>query len=50
LPRSGRRIGSSPSFEMYLNNPEGNDPADLITDIYVPLTPANSMSAIETPL
>jgi len=46
LPRSGRRAGSSPSFEMYLNSPEGNEPADLVTDIYVPLAPANPMTSI----
>jgi AraC family transcriptional regulator len=50
LPRSGRRAGFSPSFEMYLNNPEGTEPADLVTDIYVPLAPANPMTAIGTHL
>ena len=37
LPRSGRELRSSPCFEVYLNDPQGTDPKDLITDIYMPL-------------
>ncbi len=37
LPRSGRHLRSAPCLEVYLNDPEGTDPEDLVTDIYVPL-------------
>jgi AraC family transcriptional regulator len=37
LPRSGRELGHSSCFEVYLNSPEDTDPKDLLTDIYVPL-------------
>ena len=37
LPRSGRELGPSPSFEVYLNDPESTEPDDLLTDICVPL-------------
>jgi len=37
LPRSGRELRSVPCFEFYLNDPEGTDPEDLLTDIYAPL-------------
>jgi AraC family transcriptional regulator len=37
LPRSTHRIGDGPSYEVYRNNPMDTKPADLITDIYVPL-------------
>lgn len=39
LPQSGRVPRSAPCFEIYLNDPEGTDPEDLITDIHVPLEP-----------
>jgi len=39
LPRSGRELRSAPCFEVYLNDPGGTDPADLITDLYAPLEP-----------
>jgi AraC family transcriptional regulator len=39
LPRSGRRLRSEPCIEAYLNDPDGTDPEDLVTDIYVPLEP-----------
>ena len=39
LPRSGRELRSAPSLEFYMNDPEGTDPEDLITDIYAPLEP-----------
>ena len=39
LPRSGRELRSTPCLEIYLNDPEGTDPEDLITDIYAPLEP-----------
>ena len=41
LPRSGHELRSSPCFEVYLNDPESTEPAELLTDVYVPLqTPA----------
>ncbi len=39
LPRSGRELRSIPCLEVYLNDPEGTDPEELITDIYAPLEP-----------
>jgi AraC family transcriptional regulator len=39
LPRSGRELRSSPCFEVYLNDPHGTEPEDLITDLYAPLEP-----------
>jgi len=35
LPRSGRTLGSTPCFEVYLNSPENTEPEDLVTDLYV---------------
>jgi len=37
LPRSGRVLGLSPSFEKYFNSPQDTEPGDLITDIHIPL-------------
>ena len=37
LPRSGRELRPTPCFEVYLNDPQSTDPADLLTDIYAPL-------------
>ena len=39
LPKSGRELRSVPCLEVYLNDPEGTDPEDLVTDIYAPLEP-----------
>ncbi len=39
LPRSGRELGSVPCFEVYLNDPNNTEPADLLTDLYAPLGP-----------
>ena len=39
LPRSGRELGASPCFELYLNSPENTAPEDLLTDIHAPLAP-----------
>jgi AraC family transcriptional regulator len=39
LPRSGRELRSVPCFEIYLNDPNGTGPEDLLTDIHVPLEP-----------
>lgn len=39
LPRSGRELGATPCFEIYLNDPQSTEPEDLLTDIYVPLKP-----------
>ena len=38
LPRSGRALGNTPCFEVYLNSPESTEPEDLLTDIYAPLS------------
>lgn len=37
LPASGREAGSAPGFEMYRNSPQDTPPAELLTDIYIPL-------------
>jgi AraC family transcriptional regulator len=39
LPRSGRELRASPCCETYLNDPEGTAPADLLTDIQIPIEP-----------
>jgi AraC family transcriptional regulator len=39
VPRSGRRLRATPSFEIYLNSPDSTEPPDLVTDIYAPLEP-----------
>jgi len=36
-----RMLRSVPCFEVYLNDPNSTDPADLITDLYAPLDPAH---------
>ena len=41
LPRSGREMRSAPCFEVYLNDPNSTAPEDLLTDIHLPLEPAN---------
>ncbi|HEV8377324.1 MAG TPA: AraC family transcriptional regulator [Tepidisphaeraceae bacterium] len=38
LPASGREPRSTPGFEIYQNSPAHTAPADLLTDIYIPLT------------
>jgi AraC family transcriptional regulator len=42
LPRSGRKLGTNPGYEIYLNSPENTAPKDLLTDLYVPLEPVNA--------
>jgi AraC family transcriptional regulator len=37
LPASGREARSAPSIEIYHNHPQGTRPADLLTEIHVPL-------------
>jgi AraC family transcriptional regulator len=37
LPQSGYEPGDEPIFEAYLNNPQHVAPADLLTDIHLPL-------------
>jgi AraC family transcriptional regulator len=37
LAASGEELADAPSFEDYLNNPRNTAPADLLTDIYMPL-------------
>ncbi|MFH2002376.1 MAG: AraC family transcriptional regulator [Planctomycetota bacterium] len=39
MPQNNRELRSAPSMEFYLNDPEGTDPEDLITDIYMPVEP-----------
>ncbi len=39
IPRNGRTPRSAPCFEIYLNDPESTEPAELLTDIHVPLEP-----------
>jgi AraC family transcriptional regulator len=40
LPASGRDAADAPVFEEYLNNPRTTAPADLLTEICLPLRPA----------
>jgi AraC family transcriptional regulator len=40
LPRSGRRVGSGCSYEVYRNNPGDTAQEDLRTDLYLPLADA----------
>ena len=44
LPRSGRELGSTPCFDIYLNDPGSTEPEDLLTDVYVPLQDASPLS------
>ncbi|AOK30789.1 MULTISPECIES: AraC family transcriptional regulator [Burkholderia] len=37
LPNSGRESADAPPFELYLNSPADTQPADLVTEIHVPL-------------
>jgi len=37
LPNSGRELRSAPAYEIYITDPEGTEPEDMITDIYMPL-------------
>ncbi|WP_375266500.1 GyrI-like domain-containing protein [Planktotalea sp.] len=39
LPQSGRMPADLPSYEVYLNSPMDTAPAELLTEIYVPLQP-----------
>ncbi len=39
LPRSGRALRHSPCFEVYLNDPQSTEPAELLVDVYAPLEP-----------
>ncbi len=40
LTQSGREPDDAPCLEVYLNNPRDTAPADLLTDICLPLKPA----------
>jgi len=42
IPRSGRELRDVPCFEVYLNDPQGTAPEDLLTDIYAPIAPVGS--------
>jgi AraC family transcriptional regulator len=37
LVRSGREAADTPGFEIYLNNPKQTAPAELLTEICLPL-------------
>lgn len=37
LPQSGREFRCAPGFELYRNNPDTTPPAELLTDIHIPL-------------
>ena len=37
LPQSGREPGTGPNLEEYLNNPRDTAPAEVLSDIYLPL-------------
>ena len=37
LPQSGQEPDDDPIFETYLNNPQHVAPAELMTDIHLPL-------------
>ena len=37
LPKSGRQLRDAVMFEEYLNNPRDVAPAELLTDIHMPL-------------
>jgi AraC family transcriptional regulator len=37
LPQSGREAADAPVLEEYLNNPRDTPPAELLTDLYLPL-------------
>lgn len=37
LPQSGREMADAPVLEEYLNNPRDTPPAELLTDLYLPL-------------
>ncbi len=39
IPRSGRTVRAAPALELYLNHAENTPPADLATEIYMPLEP-----------
>lgn len=47
LPRSGRELRSSPCFDVYLNDPQSTQPAELLTDIYAPLEPRKGKECLE---
>ncbi|MGD8454474.1 MAG: AraC family transcriptional regulator [Phycisphaerae bacterium] len=40
IPQLGREIRSGPSIEVYLNDPNQTAPADLRTEVHIPLEPA----------
>lgn len=40
LPGSGREVNEAPAHEVYLNNPADTPPAELLTEIRLPLAPA----------
>lgn len=37
LPKSGYRLGDSPSYEIYVNDPRSTPAEELQTDLYIPL-------------
>lgn len=42
LPQSEREAGEAPVFEVYLNDPKDTAPADLVTEIWLPLKAAGA--------
>lgn len=40
LPRSGRALRTAPCMEIYLNDPDGADSEELLTEVYLAVEPA----------
>ena len=40
LPASGHRLGTGPSYELYLNNPHEIPSGELLTELRLPIEPA----------
>jgi AraC family transcriptional regulator len=38
-PRSGREVSAAPCLEFYRNDPQVTPPAELVTDVFLPLEP-----------
>ena len=43
LLQSSRKLRSEPCLEFYVNDPDGTDPDDLMTDICLPLKEKDQM-------
>ena len=44
-PRSGREVAAAPCLEFYRNDPKTAPPAELVTDVFLPLEPASLVRA-----